>query len=98
MACLLNANTVKPGETAIARERLGEHNRRRQWLSSRHVMAVRHARNNRRSAGSGVLCAVRAESIYNEDQLPLPVTPRCRGELRERERERERVLRRQLDK
>jgi hypothetical protein len=33
----------------------------------------RHACNNSRATGGGVYCAVRAEAIYNEDQLPLAV-------------------------
>jgi hypothetical protein len=36
----------------------------------------RHARNNRRAIGSDVLCVVRAEAVYNDDQLPLAFSPR----------------------
>jgi hypothetical protein len=34
------------------------------------VIAATDAGNNRSTAGSGVFCAVRAEVIYNEGQLP----------------------------
>jgi hypothetical protein len=46
-----------PANTSVARK----------WLGKRLVTVHAYVRNNRRTVGGGVFCAVRAEDIYNSD-------------------------------
>jgi hypothetical protein len=63
VTCLLKTRTVKPAETVVVRERISKH--ARCWTMTQQSSRYgrnRHAR-NRKYAGRGVFCAVRAETI-----------------------------------
>jgi hypothetical protein len=64
VACLLKARTVKPAETAVAR----------QWLSSHNVMATTDMHTTMEELLEAVFAVRSVPKLYNKDQLPLRVS------------------------
>jgi hypothetical protein len=74
VACPLKARIVKPAETAVAIDGSVNTLVARQWLSSCHVMAATYIHARIEELLEAVFSVWSIPRLYNEGQLPLPVS------------------------
>jgi hypothetical protein len=82
VACLLKARIVKPAETAVAKVGSIKTPVARQWPNSHHMIAATDTHATIEELLEAVFPVRSVPSLYNEDQLPLPVS-RSKVESRE---------------
>jgi hypothetical protein len=97
VAYLLKAKIMESADIAIARERLLNTPIARPWLSSRHVKAATDTHETIKELLEAAFSVRSVPRLYNEDQVPLPVSP-SRVRVKNLEESREKVCRQSVER